>query len=84
MGKSPNKVWEELQQHQKNVRFRDFCRVIEWFGFVSKGGKGSHVTYFQPGIREIVDVQPLDNEAKPYQIKQFMRLVQIHSLKGKE
>jgi len=82
MGKQPEKIWEEIQRHQKNVRFSDFCKVIEWFGFEHKGGKGSHRTFFKEAIREILDIQPFDKEAKPYQIKQLIRLVKEYSLKG--
>jgi len=82
VGKRPEKLWEQVQGHPHNVRFSDFCRLVEWFGFLRKGGKGSHQTYFHPGSREILDLQPLQGEAKPYQIKQFLRLVDLYKLKG--
>ena len=82
MGKSPDKIWEELLRHQRNVRFKDFCRVIEWFGFDKKGGKGSHLTYYLSGVREILDVQSFGSEAKPYQIKQLINVVKLYGLKG--
>ena len=83
VSKALAKLWEQVQRHPHNVRFRDMCRLIEWFGFVPKGGKGSHQTYFHPGIKEIVDIQPLGGEAKPYQIRQLIRLVKQYGLTGK-
>lgn len=83
MSKAPTKLWEKIRDNPKNVRFRDFCRLIEWFGFQPKGGRGSHQTFFHPGVREILDVQPLGGEAKPYQIRQLIRLVQQYKLEGK-
>ena len=82
VGKKPEKLWQTIQKNQQNVRFADFCRLVEWFGFKPKGGKGSHKTYCQAGIQEIIDIQALNNEAKPYQIKQLIRLVRQYSLKG--
>lgn len=82
MGKQPEKLWEHIQRSLHNIRFNDFCRLVEWFGFLRKGGKGSHQTYFYPGVKEIIDLQPLRGEAKPYQIRQFLRLVQMYQLKG--
>jgi len=80
VSKSPEKLWEHIQRNVQNIRFSDFCRLVEWFGFTRKGGKGSHQTYFHPKIREILDLQPLGGQAKPYQIKQFLRLLESHKL----
>jgi len=82
MSRSAEKIWAQVQQNLRNIRFGDFCRLIEWFGFIWKGGKGSHRTYFHSGIREIMDVQPLGGEAKPYQLHQLIRLVEHYQLKG--
>lgn len=82
MGKKPEKLWEQIQNNLHNVRFGDFCRLIEWFGFLPKGGKGSHQTFFHPNVKEILDLQELSGEAKPYQIRQFLKLVKLYYLKG--
>lgn len=42
---------------------------------------GSHHIYEHPGIPELVNVQEVGGEAKPYQIKQPLRLVERHALK---
>lgn len=81
--KAVEKIWEQMDRSLNNVRFSDFCRLIEWFGFQHKGGKGSHKTYFRRDIQEIIDIQPLKGEAKPYQIRQFLRLVRLYNLKGR-
>lgn len=82
VSKQPEKLWLQIQKHLHNVRFSDFCRLIEWSGFVYKGGKGSHRIYFHPGVREILDLQPMGGEAKPYQVRQFLRLVEHYGLIG--
>jgi predicted RNA binding protein YcfA (HicA-like mRNA interferase family) len=82
MSKSAEKIWAGLQHSLHNVRFGDFCRVIEWFSFVQKGGKGSHYTYLHKDVHDIIDVQSFGGEAKPYQIRQFIRLVERYKLRG--
>ena len=82
MSKSPEKIWQQIQNNCRNIRFGDFVRVIEWFGFVMKGGRGSHKTFSRSDIKEILDLQEMSGEAKPYQIKQFLRLVKQYTLKG--
>lgn len=84
MPKKPEKLWEQIQGRPHNVRFGDFLKLIEWFGFVPKGGRGSHQTFFHPGVREILDLQEFGGEAKPYQIRQFLKLVKLYRLKGKK
>jgi len=82
VSKRPDKLWEQIKRNPHNIRFGDFLRLVEWFGFQPKGARGSHRIFFHPGVREIVDLQELGGEAKPYQIRQLMRLVRQYGLKG--
>ena len=59
----------------KNLAFNDLCYVLERAGFQSRSGKGSHRIYYKEGIVEIVNVQPRDGKAKPYQVKQVRELL---------
>ena len=64
-----------------NVAFADFADLLEGFGFRLARSSGSHFIYSRPGIPEVVNVQPLRGEAKPYQIRQTLRLVERYNLK---
>jgi predicted RNA binding protein YcfA (HicA-like mRNA interferase family) len=64
-----------------NVRFADFRRVIEAFGFVLKRVSGSHHVFSHPEISELVNLQEVRGQAKPYQIRQFLKLVERYNLK---
>ena len=44
-------------------------------GFRSRAGRGSHRIYYKQGIVEIVNVQPHNGKAKPYQVKQVRELI---------
>ena len=42
---------------------------------------GSHHLFTRPGIPEAVNLQSYHGEAKPYQIRQFLKLVEKYGLK---
>jgi predicted RNA binding protein YcfA (HicA-like mRNA interferase family) len=59
---------------------QDFCRLIEAFGFRLSRIRGSHHIFVHPDIQELVNVQQVGNKSKPYQIRQFLRLVEEYNL----
>jgi len=42
--------------------------------------KGSHHIFVHPRVRELVNLQNVDGKAKPYQIRQFLALVESYNL----
>jgi len=58
-----------------NFAFNDLCHILERAGFQSRSGKGSHRIYYKEGVVEIVNVQPRNGKAKPYEVKQVRELV---------
>ena len=64
-----------------NVRFEDFTRLVEGVGFRLSRVSGSHQVFVHPESREILSLQNAGGEAKPYQIRQFLRLVERYDLK---
>jgi predicted RNA binding protein YcfA (HicA-like mRNA interferase family) len=64
-----------------NVRFADFIRLVEGVGFELKRVSGSHHVFVHRELREILSLQDAGGEAKPYQIRQFLRLVERYDLK---
>jgi len=71
----------QLLTNRKNVKYNDFVTLIESFGFIRTRGKGSHEIFKQEGIAETVNIQNSNGEAKPYQIEQFLSLVEKYNLK---
>jgi predicted RNA binding protein YcfA (HicA-like mRNA interferase family) len=64
----------------QNVAFADFCRLIEQVGFSRVRTGGSHRIYQHPAIPELVNLQEMGGEAKPYQIRQVLRLIERYNL----
>jgi predicted RNA binding protein YcfA (HicA-like mRNA interferase family) len=73
------KLFARIKNNQKNIRFQDFCALMEYFGFELVRVSGSHHLYQRPDIEEVMNVQSTkDNLAKAYQVRQFIKLVDSH------
>lgn len=75
------KLLEKILSGSKNIRFNDLVRLVEGFGFVLSRVRGSHHIFEHPKIPEILNLQNDNGHAKPYQVKQFLQLVEQHNLK---
>jgi hypothetical protein len=64
-----------------NVRFDDLVRLIEKLGFELKRVSGTHHIYVHPAIPEMLDLQSVGGEAKPYQVRQLILLVEQYDLR---
>jgi len=58
----------------RNIDFNDFCNLLKTLGFGNRIN-GSHHIYYKKGIDEIINLQPLNNKAKAYQVKQVRELL---------
>jgi len=65
----------------KNVAFSDMKSLAEGFGFRLDRVAGSHHIFVHADIPELVNLQDVKGEAKPYQIRQFLKLVERHNLR---
>jgi hypothetical protein len=54
--------------------------LVEAHGFELRRVKGSHHIFVHPVVPELLNLQSVGGEAKPYQIRQFLRLVERYSL----
>ena len=75
------KLLERIYNNNKNVKFSEFTLLVEAFGFTQIRVRGSHHIYAREGIYDMVNIQNDKGEAKPYQVKQFLNLVEIYNLK---
>ena len=78
------RLFERIRNNPEDVRFSDICKMAESFGFTYKGGKGSHKVYIRKDIEEILNFQNVKGKAKPYQVRQFLKIIEEHELKLKE
>ena len=78
------KLLKKALAGSKNIRFGDMIKLIEAFGFRLARVSGSHHIFEHPDVPEIVNMQNRKGKAKPYQIKQFLELVELHNLQLSE
>jgi predicted RNA binding protein YcfA (HicA-like mRNA interferase family) len=74
------RLLDELKRNTKNIRFERICNIAEIFGFRFRGGKGSHRVYVHDEIGELLNFQNVAGKAKPYQVKQFIKLIEKYHL----
>jgi len=65
----------------QNVAFHDFVSLMEGFGFHVARVNGSHHVFVHADIPELVNLQNVAGQAKPYQIRQFLRLIERYNMK---
>ena len=79
-----SKVLSKILSGSKNVSFSDFILLVEGFGFRLSRVSGSHHIFIHPRVKELVNLQEVKSQVKPYQIKQFMSLGERYDLKLEE
>jgi len=63
-----------------NVAFDDLIGLLQALGFNEAGGRGSHRVFVRPGVAEILTLQQVRGQAKPYQVRQVVALVRQYNL----
>ena len=74
------KLLEKVLASPKNVQFSDMISLVEAFGFRLSRVRGSHFIFAHPNIPELVNLQEKNGKAKPYQVRQFLQLVEQYDL----
>lgn len=81
----PAKLLDRLSRGElANVRFGDARRLVEACGFELVRVSGSHHLFSHPVVPELVNLQELRGEAKPYQLRQFLQLVERYNLRPED
>ena len=68
----------------QNTTFSDLTSLVEGLGFHLSRVKGSHHIFVHPQVPEPLNLQEIRGEAKPYQIRQLMKLIERYNLKLEE
>jgi predicted RNA binding protein YcfA (HicA-like mRNA interferase family) len=65
----------------RSLTFAEFERLLAAFGYVRVSQRGSHVAWRHPETADKRIIQPRGKDAKPYQVDQFLDIVEKHSLR---
>jgi predicted RNA binding protein YcfA (HicA-like mRNA interferase family) len=74
------KLLKKIISGSKNIRFGDMVNLVRGFGFDLSRTEGSHHIFSRSDIPELVNLQNVKGQAKPYQMRQFLKLVEKHNL----
>ena len=77
-----DKLLAEIENNARDVRFSNLCTLLKGYGFILDHVRGSHHIFKHPGIKEIANIQEVKGRAKPYQVRQVLKL--IERIKGGE
>ena len=66
--------------NRNNVKFNDFVLLLSYFGFKLRRTNGSHHIYKNYTIGKSINIQNIKGEAKSYQIKQFLEIIEEYEL----
>ena len=76
-----SKLLDKAIASPSNIMFIELQRLVECYGFELARSRGSHFNYRRPNHQGVLSIQRGKNgEAKEYQVKQVVKLVE--SLEG--
>lgn len=74
------RLLRKLLSGSKNIRFTEVTACAEAFGFELDRVSGSHHIYVHPHVSELINLQNVHGKAKPYQVKQLLRVIERYNL----
>lgn len=77
---NPRKLLKKALSGSRNLTYREMIALAEAFGFRLSRVSGSHHIFVHPQVEELVNLQEVDGKAKPYQVRQLLRLVEQNDL----
>jgi predicted RNA binding protein YcfA (HicA-like mRNA interferase family) len=78
------RLLQRLLAGSKNIRFAEVVACAEAFGLRLSRIRGSHHIYVHTDIPELVNLQNVNGQAKPYQVQQLLRLIERYNLQMEE
>lgn len=78
------KLLKKIMSGIKNTSFNDMVKLVEAYGFRLDRINGSHHIFIHAEVNELVNIQNVKGKAKPYQIKQFLSIVEKYNLEMKD
>lgn len=76
-----DKLYQQLlSPSSRTISFRDFERLLRAFGLELDRTAGSHRQYVHLAIPRAFPVQPDGKDAKRYQVREFLELVERYGL----
>ena len=78
---NPRELLKRLYRRStSNVKFSEFQKLVEAFGFSLRRVSGSHHLFKHPKVPGFLNLQPKNGEVAAYQVGQFLKLIEKYNL----
>lgn len=74
------KLLQRMLNSSKNIKFSELIVLLNAFAFYETRREGSHHIFKNATVAEFINIQEVNGEAKPYQVKQFLALIEKYNL----
>ena len=74
------KLLAKALRGSKNIMFSDMVSLVESFGFRLSRTSGSHHIFVHSDVPELINLQNVSGMAKPYQIRQFLEIIEKYDI----
>ncbi len=74
------KILDKALSGPENIRFKEIISLAQSFGFSLSRISGSHHIFVHPAIPKLINLQNVSGKAKPYQVRQLLKLVEVYNL----
>ena len=78
------KILNKILLGSKNISFHELRSLAEGFGFELNRINVSHHIFVHPQVPVFLNLQNVKGQAKPYQVRQLLTLVENYNLKLEE
>lgn len=78
------KILQKALASPNNLRFTEVRALAEVYGFKLSRIKGSHHIFVHPEIQELVNLQEVSGQAKAYQVKQLLQLIERYNITSED
>ena len=75
-----SQLLQKLISGSKNIRFSEATVCAVAFGFRLVRINGSHHIYIHPDVAELINLQNVRGQVKPYQVKQLLHTIERYNL----
>ncbi len=75
------KLLIKILSGSKNISFSEVKTLLIALGFDLDRINGSHHIFVHIDIEEVVNIQSVNGQVKPYQLKQIIRIIERYNLK---
>ncbi|GAB4500870.1 MAG: type II toxin-antitoxin system HicA family toxin [Anaerolineales bacterium] len=74
------KLLAKILSGSRNIAFSEILSLAQGFGFRLIRVSGSHHILTHAQVRELLNLQEVGGQVKPYQIRQFLDLIERYDL----